>query len=88
MVHSTYDGFLCTGATIQGKTVKPTVAVEPVHTTMYDTRVAYQVDTNHVAGGIVIIPPPPLGWYRWYISVGITFVAMVGIPPFLPSLSF
>ncbi len=25
MVHSTYDGFLCTGATIQGKIVKPTV---------------------------------------------------------------
>ncbi len=25
MVHSTYDGFLCTRATIHGKIVKPTV---------------------------------------------------------------
>ena len=48
------------------------------------TRVAaYQVDTNHVAG-IGIISPLLVGVID--ISVGITFLAIVGIPPFLPSL--
>ncbi len=41
---------------------------------------------NHVAGFGIIAPPPPLGWYRLNILVGIIFLAMVGIPPFLPSL--
>jgi len=42
-----------------------------------NTRVAYQVDTNHFSGiGII---PPPLGWYCRYSSVGIAVLSMVGI---------
>ena len=41
------------------------------------TRVAYQSYTSHFSGiGII---PPPLGWYHWYLLVGIAVLSMVGI---------
>jgi hypothetical protein len=41
------------------------------------TRVVYQSYTSHFSGiGII---PPPLGWYRWYLLVGIAVLSMVGI---------
>ena len=43
----------------------------------YHTRVVYQSYTSHFSGiGII---PPPLGWYRWYLLVGIAVLSMVGI---------
>ena len=40
-------------------------------------RVVYQSYTSHFSGiGII---PPPLGWYRWYLLVGIAVLSMVGI---------
>jgi hypothetical protein len=41
------------------------------------SRVVYQSYTSHFSGiGII---PPPLGWYRWYLLVGIAVLSMVGI---------
>jgi hypothetical protein len=37
----------------------------------------YQSYTSHFSGiGII---PPPLGWYHWYLLVGIAVLSMVGI---------
>jgi hypothetical protein len=60
---------------------------------MVSIKFIYQPNTNHWAG--IGKLPALVSWYSWYILVGITFLAMVGIfrlvllcKPFLPSLSF
>ena len=58
MVNSTYDGFLCTGATIHGKIVKPTVTI--------NLKILwYQQfsDAGHLSGRAMMNPSTPLDHY-------------------------